>query len=187
MLIGTLFMVGSFCFALGTLPVYVDRVSVATVGWTFFVGSVFFTAAAYAQYQESITAPPGPGDDATVPRGFRRIAVWAPHRIDWWASVIQFVGTLFFNVTTLAATRTDLAVVQARRWIWAPNVFGCVCFLVASWLAYVEAGAGEHGWRGRSMGWRIAALNMLGSIAFGAAAIAAATSIPRARSQTCPS
>jgi hypothetical protein len=38
--------------------------------------------------------------------------------------------------------------------------------MVASWLAYAEAGHGWMSWRPHSRAWRIAALNMLGSIAF---------------------
>lgn len=171
--LGGLFMVGSLCFALGALPSYSNRVSVATVGWTFFVGSIFFTSAAYLQYRESITAPLGPTADAEVPRGFRRLVAWAPRRIDWWVAVVQLVGTLAFNVSTFAATRTGLSVIQDRRWVWAPDVVGSLCFLLSSWGAFVEAGAGEHGIRHRSTGWSISALNLVGSIAFGASAIAA--------------
>jgi hypothetical protein len=44
--IGVLFAVGSTCFALGAAPRYVNAVGVAIDGVTFFVGSLFFTAAA---------------------------------------------------------------------------------------------------------------------------------------------
>ncbi|MCB1259170.1 MAG: YrhK family protein [Acidimicrobiales bacterium] len=170
---GLLFMLGSACFFIGPMPFYASAVSESAVAWTFVVGSVFFTSAAYLQFREALVAPTGPDDDAAVPRGFRRIvAVW-PHRIDWWAASIQLAGTLFFNLTTYAATRDALSVVQERRWIWAPDVFGSICFLVASWLAYVEASAGGTGWRHRGTGWSIAALNLVGSIAFGVSAVAA--------------
>lgn len=171
--IGALFMIGSLCFAVGPLPAYADAVAASTVAWTFFVGSIFFTSAAYLQYREAITAPAGPDDGATVPFGLGRFVAWAPHRIDWWAGAIQFVGTIFFNVSTYAATGVVVAVAQERRWIWTPDVFGSICFLASSWLAYVEAGAGEHGLRGRSTGWWIGVLNLVGSVAFGVSAIAA--------------
>ncbi len=171
--LGALFMVGSLCFALGSFPLYSDHVSVDTVGWTFFIGSLFFTSAAYLQFRESITAPLGPDADAPVPRGFRRFVAWAPHRIDWWIAVVQFAGTVAFNVSTFAATRAELAVAQERRWIWAPDIVGSVCFLLSSWGAFAEAGAGERGLRHRSTGWRIGVLNLTGSVAFGFSAVAA--------------
>ena len=51
---------------------------------------------------------------------------------------IQLAGTVFFNVSTFAATRDDLSLEQGKQLIWRPDVLGSVCFLVASWLAYSE-------------------------------------------------
>ena len=45
-------------------------------------------------------------------------------------------------------------------------MFGSICFLVSSALAYAAV-------RRPSAGWRIAALNLLGSIFFGVSAVAA--------------
>jgi YrhK-like protein len=56
--------------------------------------------------------------------------------------------------------------------VWAPDAFGSICFLVASELAFAET---CHRWvclRGRSRAWRISALNLAGSVAFGVAAVA---------------
>jgi hypothetical protein len=79
------------------------------------------------------------------------------------AGLIQLAGTIFFNLSTLHALQevehTDLRV-------WAPDAFGSVCFLVASWLAYVAVRSA------RTRDWWIAALNLLGSVAFGVSAVA---------------
>ena len=107
------------------------------------------------------------------PRGLRALLGWTPRRIDWWAAAVQLVGTLYFNITTLAATRSGLSNDQERRLIWAPDVAGSVCFLVASWLCYAEVNAGVRPRPDGSTGWRIAAINLAGSGAFGVAAIAA--------------
>ena len=171
--IGALFMIGSFCFAIGSVPWFFDRVSTATDAWTFFVGSVFFTSASYLQFHEAINAPAGPDGTHSARHGLRRLLAWTPRRIDYWATLVQLVGTVFFNVTTFAATRGDLSLQQARRLIWAPDVFGSICFLVASWFAYLEVCPRLWCARAdRSVGWWIAALNLLGSIAFGVAAVA---------------
>jgi hypothetical protein len=53
------------------------------------------------------------------------------------------------------------------------HVGGSICFLVASWLAYSEVNRGVWPRSDGSIGWRIAALNLAGSLAFGLAAIAA--------------
>ena len=86
---------------------------------------------------------------------------------------MQLIGTVFFNITTFAATRTDLTLDQARHLIWAPDLVGSICFLVASWLAYSEVNRTVRPHPDGSTGWWIAAVNMAGSVAFGIAAIAA--------------
>ncbi|MGY4642665.1 hypothetical protein [Cellulomonas sp. URHB0016] len=171
--IGSLFAIGSVCFALGSVPLYFDAVPARAVGWTFFVGSLFFTSAAYLQYDEAVHAP---ADVATVQRRpwrVRTLLHWHPRRIDAWAAAVQLVGTVFFNISTFVATQTDLAVDQARRLVWAPDVLGSICFLVASWLAYTEVNRGALPRPDRSVGWWVAAVNLAGSVLFGVAAVGA--------------
>jgi hypothetical protein len=169
---GALFMVGSFCFAIGSLPLFFDRATPEAVAATFFVGSLFFTSAALVQYHEAAAAPVAMGT-AKSRHGLRAIVGWHPHRIDWWATAIQLVGTFFFNVTTFAATLDDLSLSQEKHLIWAPDFWGSVCFLIASLLAYSEVAPRIWSRPDKSIGGRISALNLGGSIAFGAAALGA--------------
>ncbi len=164
-----LFMVGSACFALGSVPGYVSLVGAGADGVTFFVGSIFFTTAAYLQYVEVVST-------GAVPRaraGRPRLASWEPHRIDWLATAIQLVGTVFFNVSTFRAMIESLDAEPADLLTWRPDAIGSVCFLVASWLAYAEAGHRWVSWAPSDIGWRISALNLGGSIFFGLSAIGA--------------
>ncbi|MGA8363311.1 MAG: hypothetical protein WB709_02195 [Solirubrobacteraceae bacterium] len=164
-----LFSAGALCFAVaavasqwGTPGEWIDV--------TFFVGSIMFTSAAYLQYLETVNVEHDPVPGARRQRW--RPASWEPRRIDWLAALIQLIGTLFFNLSTFAAMRHGLSTHQTNRRVWAPDVFGSICFLISSELAYAEV---CHRWiclRSRSLPWRIVALNLLGSIAFGAAAIA---------------
>jgi YrhK-like protein len=170
---GALFALGAFCFAVGSVPFYFDNIDAAVVAGTFFVGSILFTSAAYLQYHEAVRAPEGVLTDSPAPRGLRAHLDWRPHRIDWWAALVQLIGTVLFNVSTFAATQSDLSVDQQRHLIWGPDLAGSICFLIASWLAYSEVNRGVWPRSDESTGWRIAALNIAGSIAFGAAAIGA--------------
>ncbi len=147
--IGVLFAVGSTCFLVAPFPGFEQLVGSGAVGVVFFVGSIFFTSAALLQFLQA-----------------------EPRRSDWWAALIQLAGTIFFNVNTFNAMKTGLDVHQTNRLVWAPDVFGCACFLVASYLAYVEVGG--HGVRRqtRTTDWWIAAVNLAGSVAFGVSAIA---------------
>ena len=169
---GGLFAIGSICFALGSIPLYFDHIQPAVVAATFFVGSLFFTSASAVQYHETQSAPTGIERGSAGPRGLRALLGATPRRIDWWAAVVQLVGTVFFNITTFAATRTHLTLDQERHLIWAPDFFGSICFLVASWLAYSEVNHAVRPHSDGSTGWWIASVNMVGSVAFGAAAVA---------------
>ncbi|MGK3951421.1 hypothetical protein ACLKM7_03765 [Microbacterium sp. I2] len=170
---GGLFMVGGFCFALGSMPLFFDRVDVALVGWVFFIGSVFFTSAAYLQFRECAAAPDSLDPLAPRRHGIRSFVGWRPRSVGWWAAAVQLAGTILFNVSTFAATRESLALDQEKHLIWAPDLWGSVCFLVASALAYAEVS--PHVWRRPrgDVGWNIALLNLVGSVAFGLAAVAA--------------
>lgn len=148
---GILFALGSTCFLIGPFPGYVQLVGSSADGITFFVGSILFTTAAFLEL--ATTGITGGG------------------RLDWWAGTIQFAGTLFFNVSTWAAMQDALDTKATDRLVWAPDVFGSICFLVSSWLAY-RAVNGTFGRSCRHDGpARIAFANLFGSVAFGISAI----------------
>jgi len=168
-----LFSLGSLCFAVAAIASQWASSSRPSIDVTFFVGSLLFTSAAYLQYSEAVNVERDP-----LAQGRRvrwRPVSWEPLRIDWLASLIQLVGTIFFNISTFTAMKHGLTTHQVNARVWAPDVLGSICFLLSSELAYAEV---CHKWiclRGRSLSWRIVALNLLGSIAFGVAAIASLT------------
>ena len=137
------FGVGSACFAAASFVSQWASVPRSGIGVTFFVGSLFFTTAAARQYAHAS----GRGD---------RIA-----------ALIQLAGTLLFNLSTFLAMERHLSARQADLRVWAPDIFGSACFLVASGMAFATV---RHGARSRA--WWIATLNLAGSVAFGASAIA---------------
>ena len=137
-----LFAVGSACFAVASFASQWGSVTRPGIGVTFFVGSIFFTSAALLLLLASRT------------------------HTDRVASAIQFVGTLFFNVSTFAAMQDHLDAQQQDLRVWTPDVFGSICFLVSSWLAYTVVSR-------PSRDWNIGALNLLGSVFFGISAVAA--------------
>ena len=168
--IGILFSVGAICFATGAIPDYLNFVGNDYDSLTFFIGSLFFTTAAFLQYLETINTPHDPLDGMT--EKFRLFSL-EPRRIDWIASVVQFGGTLLFNISTFEALRTDLLVSQINHLVWVPDAYGSVCFLVASSLVWMEIGNTILSWNPRSIPWGIGALNLIGSIFFGISAVGA--------------
>jgi len=147
---GLLFAVGSLCFAVAAFVSQWASAPRPAIGVTFFVGSIFFTAAAYLQWRSATRAPRG---------------------TEWWASSIQLAGTLFFNVSTFAGMRHGFDAHQTNLRVWTPDMFGSICFLVSSELAYADVCGRWFCVRARSLSWRIAALNLVGSIAFGVSAV----------------
>ena len=166
---GVLFALGSLCFAVAAIVSQWASVPRAGIGVTYFVGSIFFTVAAYLQYGETVNVEHGPVRGA--PRQRWRPASWEPRRIDWLASAIQLAGTLFFNISTFAGMKHGFDARQSDLRVWTPDVFGSICFLVSSQLAYADVCGRWFCLRPRSLSWRIAALNLVGSIAFGISAV----------------
>ena len=142
--IGILFAIGSICFVLGPMPGFVQLVGSAADGTVFFVGSLFFTSAAFLQLLDS-----------------QRPSA------EWWAALIQFAGTLFFNVDTFRAMQESFDTSDVDRLVWTPELFGSICFLVSGAIAY-RAVRDRRGTRA----WRIDAVNLLGCVLFMISAIA---------------
>ena len=138
-----------------------------TLDWIFFIGSIFFTAAALCQLLEAINAGDSEGlyTDKKLPGTFQWVA-WHPKRIGYLASLVQLIGTVMFNFNTGNAFLSDLNWIQQDFLIWTPNIIGCVCFLIASRLAFMEVCHGYWGWQPGNIEWWITVLNLLGSIGF---------------------
>ncbi len=150
------FTLGSACFVLGPFPGYLDLVGPLADAITFFVGSVLFTIGGALQVRLAAPSRREPGAG----------------RAAWWAAVIQSAGTLFFNVTTFRGLQTAVSNPSYDHLVWRPDAFGSICFLISGLVAY--AASARHGWlpaRG-GPGWWQPAVNLLGCVLFGVAAVA---------------
>jgi len=170
--IAALFIVGSACFVLGSIPAYLAAVGGIVDGVTYFVGSIFFTAASFLQLLQAQT-PSMTGVDEVRQNMPQPVRVWSwlPHDRNWLAAITQFPGTLFFNASTLAALAHNASVQEQDRHVWRPDLFGSTLFLVSSTFGILAIGAAV-GAKPRSLPRWIAWLNMIGSILFMAAAVA---------------
>jgi len=171
--IGVLFAIGATCFTIGSIPGYMNWVGNYADAVTYFIGSIFFTTAAFLQYFETINAIQSPKVMGIKER--IKLFTWEPRRIDWLAAVVQFIGTVFFNFSTFYATHLFMDYHQMNHQVWAPDVFGSICFLIASGLVWVEVSHGLFSFKTGSISWQIAFLNLAGSIAFGVSAVSAFT------------
>ncbi len=154
------FAIGSLFFALGSTPGYLGLVGTELTNVTFFVGSLFFTAAGFLQLRLSGRCRSGAWRDRTA---------WQ----DWWSAAVQSVGTLYFNISTGSALIQSLTVEEKIHHVWRPDALGSVCFLIASALAVAATRGREGLWDPEARNWWNTWLNMLGSVAFAISAVAA--------------
>lgn len=153
------FALGSCCFVIGPFPGYVDVAGQNADGLTFFVGSILFTTGGALQ---CAVAWPGRREQGGG-------------RASWWAAVIQFAGTLFFNLTTYQAMHVSVTGPNYNALVWGPDWQGSVCFLASGAIAYYASRRGA--WHGllpvrRGDGWWQPLTNLLGCIFFGISAVA---------------
>jgi hypothetical protein len=186
--IALLFIIGSACFAYGSFGANWARYLPARmtdgelINHVFFVGSMFFTTAAWLQVLEAVN---GDVADLAVAEdhpliGWRWFA-WKPHNAGYLASLIQFAGTLLFNLNTGDAMLTGLTWMQEDVLIWTPDMLGSICFLAASYLALVEVSHGWWSFEPCQVSWWVVILNLIGSVAFQVSALYAfATPLPEA-------
>jgi hypothetical protein len=166
-----LFMIGSFAFSLGALLCFDLSIPLIVPGVIFFVGSLFFTSAAYLQFLEAINVPDSSARAIVGDKNRTLYFAWEPDRIDWWSTITQLIGTLYFNFSTFNAMRLSLSPLKSDRLVWSADFLGSVLFLVSSWLAYGEVVSALTTPKLKSLTWWIVLSNLLGSVAFGISAI----------------
>ena len=175
--IAVAFTLGSVCFVAGAA----GAVAGPTQWWpnaAYFAGSLLFTAGAAAQLVETaragraVPAPEGPAHRAAprtaahTGRPTRRLFFFIPGRLDWNASVIQFAGTVLFNINCFYGMYTRLSVSQEDVRVWVPSTVASICFVVSSQLAFCEAMGSYFAWRPRSLEWWITTGSLAGSWGF---------------------
>jgi hypothetical protein len=171
--IAGLFVVGSSCFVLGSVPAYLNAVGGVVDGVTYFVGSLFFTSASFLQLVQAQSPATTKVTAASQDTPAQiRLWNWLPHDRGWLAAITQFPGTIFFNISTFVALAHNLTVSQQDRHVWRPDFYGSTLFLAASVFGILAVGR-FLSFAPRSYPWCIAWLNMIGSILFMASALAA--------------
>jgi hypothetical protein len=145
-----LFAVGSSFFAIATLPGLSVLAGAGLSNLLCFIGSWFFTSAAWMQLMLSGPAP----------------------RMEWLSAATQFGGTLLFNLSTGASVWAH-AMRPERRLVWAPDATGSLAFLISGALGVVVVTAAVGLLAPKSRDWRAEWINMIGCAAFGASALGA--------------
>ena len=166
--IGTLFMIGSSFFVAGSvMQLYLsDHFSSQHINLTYFIGSLFFTSAAYGQLFQSINS-----NIALRPNRKEKQNIWK-----WWARGVrspgfvsaasQFIGTILFNVNTFSAFYGLHSPESEHLLIWVPDMVGSVLFLVSAFFAWVEIYHDDFVKPFVSVTWWVVWFNIIGSVFF---------------------
>ncbi|MFF0204246.1 hypothetical protein [Streptomyces sp. NPDC005017] len=173
----TAFVIGGALFAVGAGIAQFGSGDALTSASVYFAGGLFFNTGGYVSLLQAVNAPrhvPG-GEGRLVTRGWRWWS-YEPTRVDWLSAFVLFAGTLVFAVDLVESFREGLNAHQVNRRIWAPDVIGCVLFLISGHLGFVEICHGRGPClRCRGLGWWIVAVNQVGSVLFMVSALAAYT------------
>lgn len=141
--IAILFMIGASLFALGCVLFLASVRHEFILDAVFFVGSIFFTMAAFCQFYLSRKA----------------------NKVVYWSAFAQFIGTILFNMNTFDAF-FNLGLLERELLIWVPNIFGSILFQISASLAMLNICKKWWAWRLDDAEWRIGLINYLGCLAF---------------------
>ncbi|MFJ6632179.1 hypothetical protein ACIQMR_12380 [Streptomyces sp. NPDC091376] len=165
------FTIGGSLFALGA-ALAIGSYSPTTSAAVYFAGGLFFNTGGYASLLQTVNAPRPGSTSSTLRSGHWRWWSYEPIRIDWLSTFVLFAGTLVFGVNLLDSFLHGLTTQQTNRLIWAPDMIGCLLFLISGHLALVEVSHGRPRIRVHDLGWWIVAVNQLGSALFMVSALA---------------
>ncbi|MGW8949587.1 hypothetical protein [Streptomyces sp. NPDC055709] len=165
------FTIGGALFALGA-ALALGSGSPTTSAAVYFAGGLFFSTGGYASLLQTVNAPMPGGTSGTLRSGHWRWWSYEPMRIDWLSTFVLFAGTLVFGINLLDSFLHGLTAQQSNRLIWAPDMVGCLLFLISGHLALVEVSHGRPRIRAHDLGWWIVAVNQVGSVLFMVAALA---------------
>ncbi len=170
---GVSFFLGGALFTIGALLAQYGATGLSAVDWTFLIGGFWFSTGAYAALVQEINSPRRIDADGALAAPPWRWWAYEPHRPGWLAAFVLFCGTLAFAISLVDAFLTSLSTRQVDRLIWAPELVGCILFLISGHLGIMEVCHGRLRLMTSSLGWWIVIVNQIGSWLFMLSGLAA--------------
>jgi len=169
--IAIIFAIGSLCFATASFLslnpdllklLYLSNKEVNSI---FFLGSIPFTIASYLQLYQSANTEPLPNDDRLSSKTLIFFG-WRPNDIGWLSCMLQFIGTLMFNLSTFEAMDTSMTWVKQDILSWTPDLVGSILFLLSGYLAFIETCHAHFAFHPKDISWWITLSNLFGCLGF---------------------
>ena len=170
---GLSFAIGGALFTLGAVLAQLSAAPITTIDVVFLCGGFFFSAGGYASIVQEVNSPRSIAPDGSLAQTRWRWWAYEPMRPGWVSTFVLFIGTLAFAVSLLDVFLSSLSTKQEDHLVWAPEMIGCVLFLVSGHVAIQEVCHGRFRLIPRSLGWWVVAVNQLGSILFFLSGLAA--------------
>jgi hypothetical protein len=170
---GISFFLGGGLFTLGAVLSQLDAATPSTINWTFLIGGFFFSTGAYAALVQEINSPRGIDQDGALSESRWSWWTYEPQRPGWMAAFVLFCGTLAFAISLVDVFISRLETKQIDHLVWAPEMVGCVLFLVSGHIGIIEVCHGRFRLLPRDLGWWIVTVNQVGSWLFFLSGLAA--------------
>jgi hypothetical protein len=170
---GASFILGGALFTLGALLAQYDGAALPTIDWTFLIGGFWFSTGAYVALVQELNSPRKIGEDGALIAYPWRWWAYEPNRPGWVAAFVLLCGTLAFAISLVDAFLSGLSTGQVDRLVWAPEMVGCILFLLSGHIGIQEVCHGRFRFMTHSLGWWIVIVNQVGSWLFMLSGLAA--------------
>jgi len=170
---GVSFAIGGALFTLGAMLAQWSTASATTIDLVFLCGGFFFSTGGYTSIVQEINSPRSVDADGSLAETRWRWWAYEPMRPGWVSAFVLFVGTLAFAISLVDVFLSSLSTKQQDHLIWAPEMIGCVLFLVSGHVAIEEICHGRFRLMPRLLGWWVVSVNQLGSMLFFVSGLAA--------------
>ena len=152
------FILGSVLFCEGAILPFTRGLSTATTNIVYFVGSSLYLVGALIQFIRGRRMKINHRDDVSA---MRHLANKNSR-----AAGIQAIGALLFQTSMTGAFIRSLSIAEQERIIWVPDLFGALCFLVASWMFFTLRYPIQHRQDNGRSARELAMMNIVGSAFF---------------------
>ncbi len=162
-LIPGIYTAGSFLFVVGASAAFVpepyltEQAAYALSCAAYLVGAALFTRGIYLEFAQVING--------------KRLGSWSfwgwyPYLLNWRGLLILLIGSLLFNLETIAAFFTELGVVGKDLLVALPSLLGGLCFTISSFLLTLDKLGSYWVWPPNGVGWWVSKSALIGSILF---------------------
>lgn len=159
------FILGSVLFCLGAILPFTRGLSTAMTNVVYLVGSSLYLVGAFIQFIQGRRMKINHRDAASA---MRHLANKNSR-----AAGIQAIGALLFQTSMTGAFIRSLSIAQQEKIVWVPDLFGALCFLIASSMFFTLRYPIQHRQDNGRSARELAMMNIVGSAFFVISALGA--------------